>query len=179
MCQTKQDAELLRSLRREIGAPSRPASARAGADGNTGGGSRGGGAYGADGRGGPGPSRRMVGSSGGVNDLSSMGLLRGALLSEPLGNGGRDVVLARRDVWSFGAASLWRVSHGCCFAAECSCVENHSFAKPFALTAVARAATQLGRKAPLLFSPESIHKKISLSYAHGVLTLLEARFAFT
>lgn len=90
----KADAELLRSLRREIGAPSRPAThhhaAGRGNDGGNGGsgggggGGGGGGAYGGGGYAGAtaggsgsGPSRRMVGSAGGFSDLSSMGLLRG------------------------------------------------------------------------------------------------------
>lgn len=82
-----QDAELLRSLRREIGAPSRPPNTnRAGA--NSGGGDGGvssgggGGGYGGGGggAGGGGASRRTVGSSGGFNDMSSMGLLRGTVI---------------------------------------------------------------------------------------------------
>eukprot|EP00903_Cladosiphon_okamuranus_P012795 g11959.t1 len=87
------DAELLRSLRREIGAPSRPTNAnRSGV--NSGGGGSGSGSGvgyggGGGGGGGGGASRRMVGSSaGGVSDLSSIGLLRDA----EEGRGGQDGV---------------------------------------------------------------------------------------
>ncbi len=110
------DAELLRSLRREIGAPSRPASSRAGADGNIGGGTRGGGgAYGGDGRGGPGPSRRMVGNSGGINDLSSMrGTLlllsyRSATAEEDVAviSTGSHLVGSCAAAWKYSACVLW------------------------------------------------------------------------
>lgn len=113
MYQPNQDAELLRSLRREIGAPSRPASSRAGADGNGGGGSRG------DGRGGPGPSRRMVpGSSGGVNDLSSMGLLRGMLLYVSA-TAEEDLALIRRDFGIVVQFRCCKFSFGVCPTAGC------------------------------------------------------------
>ncbi|CBN78430.1 conserved unknown protein [Ectocarpus siliculosus] len=81
------DAELLRSLRREIGAPTRPAAASRGAGasnstggggGGTSGGGGGGYAVGGGGSGGGGASRRTGGGAGGVHNLSSMGLLRDA-----------------------------------------------------------------------------------------------------
>lgn len=59
-CRVLSDAELLRSLRREIGAPSR-STANNGSGGVNGGGA----------------SRRLVGGVGGINSLSSAGLLGG------------------------------------------------------------------------------------------------------
>lgn len=68
------DASLLRSLRREMGAPSRPRGPVSTSSNNAGGASSG-----STGGGGGAASRRSVGARGGINDLSSVGLLRGGL----------------------------------------------------------------------------------------------------